>query len=479
VQKQPIDLAKTIYAPSNTPTKDNTETPQDLRALLGSIPERNEKLKLQLESYTLQDGEYWSFRGNAKRLHGHAYFQYPAMMVPQMLSALLETIHDVYPEATRIYDPYVGSGTTLIESMMHGFDFTGGDINPLAILLCKTKAQVVDVNRLKLHAERLFECIQADRRKNLEAHFVNRDKWFNRSVSVELSRIRRAIRMEGTLAYRRFFWVAMAETVRLTSNSRTSTYKLHIRSLEDIETREVHAIKTFQNIVTTNLANLTEQHKELQKKALLRDGRYIGNTDIRLENVMHLKGRILTKHDVLLTSPPYGDNKTTVPYGQSAYLPLQWIDLNDIDSSIDDSILSSTLEIDARSLGGGLRDALNRGAAIRGRSTHLATTLEALKGELPDRAQRVAAFCADLDLSLPHILHRMNPGGLMIWTVGNRSVGGLQVPIDKILIELLQSRGAEYVTTLYRTIPTKRMPAKNHTSATMESERILVLRVPS
>jgi hypothetical protein len=194
---------------------------------------------------------------------------------------------------------------------------------------------------------------------------------------------------------------------------------------------------------------------------------------------MHLKGRILTKHDVLLTSPPYGDNKTTVPYGQSAYLPLQWIDLNDIDSSIDDSILSSTLEIDARSLGGGLRDALNRGAAIRGRSTHLATTLEALKGELPDRAQRVAAFCADLDLSLPHILHRMNPGGLMIWTVGNRSVGGLQVPIDKILIELLQSRGAEYVTTLYRTIPTKRMPAKNHTSATMESERILVLRVPS
>lgn len=47
------------------------------------------------------------------------------------------------------------------------------------------------------------------------------------------------------------------------------------------------------------------------------------------------------KFDVILTSPPYGDNHTTVTYGQYSYLPLSWIDLKDIDSNASSKYLET------------------------------------------------------------------------------------------------------------------------------------------
>ena len=60
--------------------------------------------------------------------------------------------------------------------------------------------------------------------------------------------------------------------------------------------------------------------------------------------------------NLLVTSPPYGDNQTTVTYGQFSYLPLQWIPFEDIDESIELDYLKTTQEIDSKSLGGQIRN---------------------------------------------------------------------------------------------------------------------------
>lgn len=36
------------------------------------------------------------------------------------------------------------------------------------------------------------------------------------------------------------------------------------------------------------------------------------------------------KFDLMITSPPYGDSRTTVAYGQFSRLSLQWLDLENI-----------------------------------------------------------------------------------------------------------------------------------------------------
>ena len=88
----------------------------------------------------------------------------------------------------------------------------------------------------------------------------------------------------------------------------------------------------------------------------------------------------------------------------------------------------------------------------------------------------MAAFCRDLDRSLRAVLEALRPRAYMIWTVGNRRVGGGPVPTDRILKELLAARGAHLVTRLERKIPNKRMATRNSIATTMRSEAILVFR---
>jgi adenine-specific DNA methylase len=96
-------------------------------------------LKADLESLSQEDLEYWSFRGKAARQHAHAYFQYPAMMVPRMQGELISSVLRAAPETKNLFDPFVGSGTVMTEAMTQGLNFNGQDINPLAILISRSK----------------------------------------------------------------------------------------------------------------------------------------------------------------------------------------------------------------------------------------------------------------------------------------------------------------------------------------------------
>ena len=183
-----------------------------------------------------------------------------------------------------------------------------------------------------------------------------------------------------------------------------------------------------------------------------------------------------TKHDVLVTSPPYGDNVTTVPYGQHSYLPLQWIDLDDIDPAIDDQFLASTHEIDRRSLGGSRLCLDDSRLALCEKSATLAATLDKLRSEPRDRAARVLTFCRDLERCVAPILAALRPNAVMIWILGNRLVGRRPVPLDSILTEFLVAKGARFLLKLERQIPSKRMAVRNNIAATMRSETILIMR---
>jgi hypothetical protein len=70
----------------------------------------------------------------------------------------------------------------------------------------------------------------------------------------------------------------------------------------------------------------------------------------------------------------------------------------------------------------------------------------------------------------------MKPNAYLVWVVGNRSVGKVEIPTDKILTELLANYGIVEVGHLQRTIHHKRMPGRNDTTETMGKERILILR---
>lgn len=436
----------------------------------------DEALKAHLDSLSYGDKEYWSFRGKAVREHAHAYFQYPAMMVPRMQGDLINAVLKVDPSCQTAFDPFVGSGTILTEAMSQGLNFLGYDINPLAVLLCRAKAGPFYLNRIQDDLTEILALIKQDRSSKREASFPGQNKWFRNDTVIALSKIRRAIRARPALWSRRFFWVVLAETVRLTSNSRTSTFKLHVCPRNEIDARDISPLAVFEDIANRNIGKLGSQKRLLQERGLLKNGKYRGDISIRLQNSNEATPPHDNRSDFLVTSPPYGDNQSTVPYGQYSYLPLQWIDWNDIDEKMDASWMASTHEIDHRSLGGSLVGGFESQKELGNLSESLRRTFLALQHKPRDRIVRVAAFCRDLNRCLGPILAMLKPNAYMVWTVGNRRVGNRPVPVDAILGELLAARGATLVAQIDRRIPSKRMAVKNNITATMRAETVLIVR---
>jgi len=441
------------------------------------------QLAARLAARAAGDRGYWNFEGNDQRRRGHGLFSYPAMMVPQLQGALLDDLLAIDPAVRCVYDPFAGAGTVLIEAMMRGLDFVGTDLNPLALLLMQAKSRPLSTAILRKATREVLTAAGRDPSR-IDVDFSGRDKWFTSTVASQLSALRRGIRRWPGRDVRRFLWVCLAETVRLVSNSRTSTFKLHAYSVDVLAARSHDAFNTFESVARANTAQLESQRQTLLQAGLLDRGRYRGDLRCLLADVREaLRWPLARAADVLMTSPPYGDNRTTVPYGQHAFLPLQWIDTADLsaDPRVPD-LIATPYRTDVASLGGRraalapieIADLLDRSPQLR----RIARSIGKLPG---DGHARLIAFCADLDTSIGRMLQRLRPGAFIFWTLGERRITGVRIPMTRIVSELCGAHGAGDVVTLTRKIPNnaKRMALRNDTVSTMRTESILIQQMPA
>lgn len=191
------------------------------------------------------------------------------MMVPQMQGELIDAIRSEDRDIKTVFDPFVGSGTTLGESMMRGLDFVGHDINPLAILACEVKSGPLFTQKLEEKATNLFFHIENNTNDTVAVNFPGIDKWFTLNVQLELSAIYLAIKSEPSKWARKIFWLALSNTVRATCNSRSSTYKLHIKSEEQID-----KVGSPKEIFKKNILKSIENIK-IQKNCWLKKDSYL------------------------------------------------------------------------------------------------------------------------------------------------------------------------------------------------------------
>jgi hypothetical protein len=436
---------------------------------------RDHVVRERLSTLRSDHEDLWAYCDRRPAEQQTVLFQYPAMMVAEMqrdLSAML--LRQIPQGDGPLFDPFVGSGTILGAGMALGRDVVGWDINPLAILICRVKAGPMHLAAFEHAAART--CAPSPRARRIEERFANWRHWFTDDVARSLTALRAAIRREPSAAARRFLWICLAETVRRTSNSRTSTVKLHRRPAEQVASRpDPHAV--FRRVCRENLSRLRAAALELSEAGVLSRGWYRGDVRLALGDTRTLRwtGEPCA---ALVTSPPYGDNTSTIPYGQHAYLPLQWIDLQDIDPEADPGCLASTYEIDRRSLGGDKRIADGEQQRLSERSPTLKRLMRLLASEKTDRRNRVLAHARDLDSALRVLAPTLQADALSAWTVGSRRVGGQQVALQRILPELAASYGLLHVETLQRRIPghRKRMAPRNSLGATMQREHIVIFR---
>jgi len=94
----------------------------------------------QYEAIPSQLDDDWSFASlkPSKTSWGpHGYHRYPAKFIPQLVRRLIDSYS---LSGDLVGDTFVGSATTAIEALRSGRRFWGSDINPVALIIGRTKA---------------------------------------------------------------------------------------------------------------------------------------------------------------------------------------------------------------------------------------------------------------------------------------------------------------------------------------------------
>lgn len=372
---------------------------------------------------------------------------YPAMFHFLVVRKLLK---EFSKRGDFVLDPFMGSGVSAVECLISGRNFIGYDINPLAVLIAKVRTTPIKSNLLLEVLEHIIQDFKNQKPEFLE--FDNIYYWFDKEVVKDLSRLRQSIfKIEDSVA-RDFFKVVFSDTVRRVSKARYDEFKL-VRKREN---NSIRVLKIFKEIALKNIGLLVRFYENFPptKTILILEERDILN-GIPLED---------ESIDLVITSPPYGDSRTTVAYGQFSKLPLRWLGIEK--------------DVDKVSLGAKIREIhYNLPSEI------LYKYIEKIAIEDRKRAKEVFSYYEDLYYSIRIISQKVKRDGLVCFVVGNRKVKGLELPTDKISVDFFSAEGFEHQITIIREISRKRMPHKNSPSnirgikdSTMKYEYIVILK---
>jgi len=403
--------------------------------------------------------ESWDFRRSDTKTYTHCFHSYPAMMIPQIAGRLLEKYGR---QARRVLDPFCGTGTSLVEANLRGVSAFGVDLNPLACLIATAKTTVINLQKLDLYLKNFNDFLFTARFNGVKSEielpaFPNIDFWFAAPVQQDLAIVKKYVAEIAETDVQNFFKVAFSETVREVSRTRNSEFKLYRMTEKQLDRFQPDVFGTIE-------AKLARNRKGLESFAV---DRKPSETTVVRKGAREML--FDSDFDLILTSPPYGDSRTTVAYGQFSRLSNQWLDFENV-TSLDNHLLGGKTSKES----------------IKFESKVLRETLERVADADEKRASEVASFYVDYQNSIKNVARVVRKKGFACFVVGNRKVKGVSLPTDEITIDFFAENNFRHVETIVRNIPNKRMPSKNSPSNvigakdnTMTQEFIVVLQESS
>jgi DNA modification methylase len=284
-------------------------------------------------------GEFGRYIGKQVSYATHGIHRYPAKFIPQIPRYCLDRYSKVGAD---VLDPFMGSGTTLLESFLQGRNSYGVDIHPLARLIAKVKTTALDQDKLVLLADGLLDDIRGDGNDNVRwvPEIPNRDHWFKPVVLRDLATIKKHVWGMDEGHDQDFFKICFSSIIRKMSNSDSDSLIPEVTSfrkkLDEQGKTSSDSLSKFENTVRNKLIDarelwrLTEDVKEDYRNPP--EINIIGNDacDIRLED---------SEIDLAITSPPYA---SAVHYVSVHKLEMYWLGIMDDMAKLDGRVVGTS-----------------------------------------------------------------------------------------------------------------------------------------
>ena len=407
---------------------------------------------MQVNSYVIQRNFYYDFNSESYSTLFPNIHPYPATMLPQIGIGLLQEFNI---KKGKLLDPYVGSGSSIVSALSVGIkNIDGFDLNPLAILISKVRTTIISTQDLNHLSKRYEEYLSNNLKENINIpNITNINFWFSPIIINELANIKYYIDLETNIDIKNFLLLVFSETVREVSYTRNSEFKLYKMAQDKINVFKPDARQTFISKLKRNIKIFIDFYLPILKN----------NHSVCLKNTAFVKSQ--KKYNAVLTSPPYGDSRTTVAYGQFSTLSNEWLGVE------------SARKLDSNLMGGHrIKDISNIDHCLK-------DTITKIWNVDPKRATEVASFYTDLGSSIKEVSSAILKNGYAIYIVGNRTVKDTFLNTDQFVAEQFCRNGFKHIITYTRNISGKSMPLKNSptnkagkSSNTMTNEYIVILQ---
>lgn len=371
----------------------------------------------------------------------HGYHRYPAKFIPQLAARL---IREYSVEGDLVVDPFMGSGTTLVEAKLLRRPSVGVDINPVAHLIARAKTQAIEPKRLARALEHLAEQLSSPTQPSLfadsqiaplpwmGASWHERLRyWFPETVLQQLAQIQHAIDTLNSEEERTFFNCALSHSLKTVSYWHDGS----VKPMRKLQKR----IPDVPTVFWRHVRKMVQGNREFWNLLCKRDA-------LNVPALAYCKdARRLPVEDgsaaLIVTSPPYVTSYEYADLHQLSALWFGWV--SDLREFREGFI--------------GRSNGVHHPPAAQG--SPLATQIVAQISETnPRKAREVALYFAEMLECFSEMRRVLRCGGYACIVIGNTHLCGVEVQNAQVFAEQLQLLGFTLERVILREIPSKILP---------------------
>lgn len=410
----------------------------------------------------------------------HYLFRFPAKFHPPALRSLIARYTKC---GETILDPFCGSGTLLVESLIAGRHAIGIDVDPVATFISRIKSTPIDPNVLQDILVSLSEHFDDYRRSesaydrlkfaDLSPNTLKRRRteldipgipalthWFRSYVAIDLAHIRNLISaVRAPPNVRAFFYGVFASIIRNASNADP----VPVSGLE--VTSYMRRLDKAGRYIDPFL--LFERRAAREIRGMEQLWRAKHNVSIRVwtDSATHFAHRLRgDKVDVIITSPPYN---TSVDYYRRHMLETYWLGL--VADSTDRALLAD------RYIGRGSIPQRISPRAAQFESNYVNRLIGQSRVISALRERVVRHYCSSMQNVLTQCAKALAVGGKAVFVVGNAKWNGRRVNATRLLEQLAKPE-FRLIDRLSYPVRNRYMSYSRHNAADVDHEYVVVLQ---